>query len=74
MLPKGLRPDYSLGPMRPEGSERNADRVFYFDKRPRATTKLIRRLIRERRRAEPTTVAPMIAPFTTLGSDRTWNA
>lgn len=68
MLPKGLGPDYSLGSILPEGSERMPTRVFYFEKRPRATMKLIRKLIPERRRAEPTTVAPMVAPFHNTGS------
>jgi hypothetical protein len=35
------------------GSDKNAERVFYFDEGPRATTKLIRKLIQKRRRARP---------------------
>ena len=34
-----------------EDMTKNADRVFYFDEGPRATAKLIRKLIQKRRRA-----------------------
>ena len=34
------------------GSDQNADKVFYFDERPRATTKLISNLIHGLRRAK----------------------
>ena len=36
-----------------EDMTKNADRVFYFDEGPRATTKLISKLIQKRRRARP---------------------
>jgi len=34
------------------GSDKNAERVFYFDEGPRATTKLIRKLIQKAQKSQ----------------------